>query len=195
MFNGVTLISYDKVPTIDCKQFLQCIIDSMKQRLFDDSEKHSELMSDMRILNPSHWPESPGVRHGEGQITRLRKMFRLSERENVIAMRDFVDTRVLPKHLVQLKNCIESLSCSTAECERGFSQMNLIVIDLRTCLTVQHVSELLFININGPPFELFNPKPYVLSWCINHRNALDNQVKKTQKPNYEADKNIKCGAY
>lgn len=37
----------------------------------------------------------------------------------------------IPQGIKQLKNCIDTLPVSTAECERGFSKMNLICSSLR----------------------------------------------------------------
>jgi hypothetical protein len=49
--------------------------------------------------------------------------------------------------------------------------MNLIISDLRNRLTIKNVSDLMFISINGPPVEDFNPRPYVKIWLRNHRSA------------------------
>ena len=48
--------------------------------------------------------------------------------------------------------------------ERGFSQMNLQQSDVRNRLTVQTVSHLLMISVNGPPIENWSPRKYVISW-------------------------------
>ena len=46
-----------------------------------------------------------------------------------------------------------SRSC-TAECERGFSCMNLTMTDLRSTVLIDLVASLMFINIHGPPVYL-----------------------------------------
>lgn len=36
----------------------------------------------------------------------------------------------------------------------------------------------MFININGPPLHKWNPKEYVESWLISHRDANENKSRK-----------------
>ncbi|MCP6484570.1 hypothetical protein NL492_27585, partial [Klebsiella pneumoniae] len=68
---------------------------------------------------------------------------------------------------------MKTLPCSTAECERGFSLMNIICTDLHSKLTIPNISNLMFININGPPLSLWNPEDYVKHWISNYRTADD----------------------
>lgn len=63
------------------------------------------------------------------------------------------------------------LPTTTSDCERGFSDMNLTITDLRTRLAIENVSDLMFISINGPSVENFNPQPYVKVWLREHRSA------------------------
>ena len=72
---------------------------------------------------------------------------------------------------------VETLPVSTAACERGFSQMNLICTPLRTQLTVKHISSLMFAAIEGPPMMQFNPAPYVKSWLAMGRHAATDMGK------------------
>ena len=60
----------------------------------------------------------------------------------------------MPLHVRCLKSCIDVIPCSTAECERGFSCMNIVYTDLRNPLLVSNVSFPLFIKIHGPPLSL-----------------------------------------
>ena len=55
--------------------------------------------------------------------------------------------------------------------ERGFSQMNLQQSDVRNRLTVQTVSHLLMISVNGPPIENWSPRKYVISWLKSVRQT------------------------
>ena len=64
------------------------------------------------------------------------------------------------------------------ECERGFSLMNVILTKLRTSLTIEHLSSLMFVNMNGPPIAKFEPRKYVRSWLTNHRTADDTRSKR-----------------
>lgn len=51
----------------------------------------------------------------------------------------------------------------------------------------------MFLNINGPPLNQWNPEEYVKSWLISqHRNADDTRTKilKTDEPNIEYKKSL-----
>lgn len=69
-----------------------------------------------------------------------------------------------PIHLLGLRNAVETIPVSNAECERGFSRMKLIITDLRTTLLVRNTSSLLFIAVNGPPEDKFDAQKYARSW-------------------------------
>ena len=56
--------------------------------------------------------------------------------------------------------------------------MNLICSDLRSRLSVTDISNLMFLNINGPPVAIWNPTNYVKSWLIKHRPTNDNRSRK-----------------
>ena len=56
-------------------------------------------------------------------------------------------------------------------CERGFSQMNIILDEKRNRLTIKHVSSLMFIQINGPPLSIWNPTEYTKTWLRHHNSA------------------------
>ena len=66
------------------------------------------------------------------------------------------------------------LPISSADCERGFSQMNLYHTSGRNRLLVNSVNDLLMVGINGPPLESWDPAKYVISWLKSgHHGALD----------------------
>ena len=88
-------------------------------------------------------------------------------------MRAMVDGEKNPPDIAPLQLAINTIPVSTAVCERDFSQMNLICTDIRLNLTTDNISNLLFININGPPTEMWNPVQYVKSWLLTHRSAED----------------------
>jgi len=58
---------------------------------------------------------------------------------------------MLGQKLQPLITLLEVLPVSSAECERGFSQMNLCRSSGRNRLLVSSVNDLLMIGINGPP--------------------------------------------
>ena len=114
-------------------------------------------------MEVSEWPPFPSVRYGEKEVCRLCRRFGLDATEavEVEGMRDFVEDRTaFPAKLTKLKKCLMTLPCSTAECERGFSLMNIVSTDLRSTLLVSNMSSLMFINLNGPPLHLWRPYVY-----------------------------------
>ncbi len=62
-----------------------------------------------------------------------------------------------PKELKPLLQTINTLVVSTAECERGFSQMNILNNTVRSSLKLPSLWALLFIKCVGPPLEKFSP--------------------------------------
>ena len=87
-------------------------------------------------------------------------------------------------------NISNSKSC-TAECERGFSCMNIAMTDLRSTLLIDHVASLMFINIHGPRVCRWNPQTYVNSWTVRHRDAADTRTLGAVKTVIR----IRCGAF
>ncbi|XP_050064565.1 E3 SUMO-protein ligase KIAA1586-like [Aphis gossypii] len=111
-------------------------------------------------------------------------------------MRIYIDDNdnndiTLIEELNDINILIKTFPCSTAECERGFSVMNNICTDLRSRLLINNISNSMFININGPPLQRWNPKDYVESWLTSHRDADDNKSRKvntstaTEDPKYK----------
>ena len=99
----------------------------------------------------------------------------LPEIVTVNAFCDYYDNigNRIPSDLKPLINCIEGIPCSSSECERGFSQMNLIMDEKRNRLTIEHVNSLLFIQLNGPPLPVWKPYEYCKSWLLYHHSAVD----------------------
>uniref|UniRef100_A0A671K3M9 DUF4371 domain-containing protein n=1 Tax=Sinocyclocheilus anshuiensis TaxID=1608454 RepID=A0A671K3M9_9TELE len=139
-----TLKSNPKIKYINTEEFLRSLIDSLQKRLpFEE-----DILKDLSILDISRWPSEPGIRYGEAEIHRLCACFNLCTDQN----------------------CMQTFPVSTAECKRGFSLMNTILTNKRSVLLV---SNLMMINLNGPPNSLFNPEKYVQSWARHHRTAND----------------------
>ena len=101
--------------------------------------------------------------YGTKEIEYLCKRFDLDFTTNLSLFRSYLDCdrKIIPAGLVPLINLLKIIPISTSEEERGFSAMNLICTDLRSSLTVENMSALLFIKINGPPIDLFDSEKYV----------------------------------
>lgn len=102
---------------------------------------------------------------GEDEDKRVSRKLSLSEFESVVDFR----SRNASSSFMKALNILPT---STADCERGFSDMNLTITDLRTSLNIENVSDLMFISINGPSVVDFNPLPYVKIWLKDHRSAV-----------------------
>lgn len=192
-FGTVILRPNSKVFTINRGQFIQSLVDNISQRLCSQQPANASFLADLNILNVSLWPEQPGIRHGEKEILRLARRFGIDEQEAVNGMRAWVDSHVLerenckPEDLKALDVCIQTIPCSSVEAERGFSAMNLIVSELRNSLTVENVSSLLMVKINGPPLQFWNPEKYIKTWLLKHRSATDTWSRKMPTSSHDCD--------
>ncbi|KAK1898678.1 E3 SUMO-protein ligase KIAA1586 [Dissostichus eleginoides] len=180
---SVPLESNAKLTPINAKQFLQSLINNLEKRLSFDGE----MLHDLSVLDTGNWPSTPGIRHGEAQVKRLCRRFNLGEEQAVNGMRDFLEhPDSEPESLKPLIQCMKTIPCSTAECERGFSLMNNICTDKRSTLLLSNVSNLMMISINGPPVTLFEPRKYVTTWLRSHRSATQAKRQCTpQMPEYK----------
>ena len=115
--------------------------------------------------------------YGEAEIKLLCFWLGLPEISIVNAFTDYYEDLGLhiPTDLKPLLNCIDVIPCSSSKCERGFSQMNIILDERRSKLTIKHVSSLMFIKLNGPPLAVWNPIDYSKSWLRYHSSAVDNR--------------------
>uniref|UniRef100_A0A3Q2D4V7 HAT C-terminal dimerisation domain-containing protein n=1 Tax=Cyprinodon variegatus TaxID=28743 RepID=A0A3Q2D4V7_CYPVA len=122
----------------------------------------------------------------QAQSVTLLKRFNICENQAVNGMRDLVEDQSRePENLKPLITCMQTIPCSTAECERWFSLMNNICTDKRSSLLLSNISELMMISINGPPVNLLEPRKYVTTWLRNHRSATEtrSQVKNKEPQN------------
>lgn len=106
----------------------------------------------MRVLADKFYMSNNGVK------TSFRDFKELSSRPRLAA--------AATREFKRLLNNVNTLPVSTAARERGFSRCT----DLRSTLTVEHLSSLMFISLNGPPQHLWDPLPYVKAWINKGRN-------------------------
>ncbi|KAF0704023.1 E3 SUMO-protein ligase KIAA1586-like [Aphis craccivora] len=99
------------------------------------------------------------IRHGENEIQQLGRRFVLNTSVLVQGMRNFIHNNTMNEEIQELNILIKTLPVSTAECERGFSLMNITCSDLRSKLTIKNKANLMFININGPPLSIWKMEP------------------------------------
>jgi len=154
-------------------------VSSLCDARFDACKQQYHDCRQFEVLEETTWPSDVPYGFGEDEVTELRRRFRLPCLLTVNAFRDYIDAGGwrMPADLQPLVNCTHDIPSSTAECERGFSHMNIIVSDTRSMLLVSHVSSLLFIKLHGPPLKPWNPTSYTKTWLRKHRSATDTQTR------------------
>ena len=109
-------------------------------------------------LDPSSWPRNPldQAFFGEKHVATLCKLFGLGcvKAANTVleyAMLKKNDGVTLGPKLKYLISALKVLPIASADCERGFSQMNLYHTSRRKRLLKTAVCDLFTTGINGPP--------------------------------------------
>jgi len=126
--------------------------------------------------------ETDVVRGGDA-VKILPRRFGLPEFESLI------DTRTRNDSSDLIKTPSIFLPITTYDCERGFFDMNLTITESRTLLTIENVSDFMFISIDGPPAEEFRPQPYVKVWLRDRSSAVSAPCGKVQKERNEEKDN------
>ena len=184
MFRQIELKENNKVKSIHVGQFIQSLVDRMNERLCFNSD---DILNDIAVLDKSTWPTTRTIRYGENEVRRLAEKFNLNVQQTLRGMTGYVEGDSPSENLKPLLIAVDTIPCGTAECERDFSAMNLIASDLRSRLNVKNVCNLMFLNINGPPLHLWNPKEYVQTWLLKHRSADDNKSRKCKHNSSDGD--------
>ena len=79
VFHNVHLHENAKMKSINANQFLQSLVDNMRQRMCTfHNESSAKLIADMKVLYPDNWPQDVNIRHGEQEIRRLCRRFALN---------------------------------------------------------------------------------------------------------------------
>jgi hypothetical protein len=190
-FEGVILQSGRKCDVlIRREQFFRSLANNLRNRLLTSQSSHvsskdrsdavnyQTLLNKIKLLYPDNWPDTTmdeDALYGNVEVASLAESFQLDARQCVRAFREYRDTggRKVPGGLQPLLTAVDTIPVCTAECERGYSQMNLIITPTRNSLAVSTVSALLFCKLVGPPLSLFKPFGYVESWIAQGRHAAD----------------------
>ena len=176
-FMGVALTKSDDDETtfnILRKRFFQTLHDNIVQRF-----PHTSLLQAASALDQSSWPVDHLERalFGDDKIAFLCKEFNIPSKEAADIVMEYCmykKRQAIGPKLATFVLLLQVLPISSADCERGFSQMNLHHTDLRNSLAVKTVSDLLMVSNNGPPLRDFNVRKHVLSWLKSGRHgALD----------------------
>lgn len=196
-FRGVELVTGNKTDVIiSSGQFYRSLANNLRSRMFlighNDANESEKLLTQFKVLYPesSMWPEIKkyGIRYGEEEVCLLSQRFNVNQDIVMRDFRTFIDTTggEIRTNLNQLFTAISTIAISSAECERGFSAMNLIVTPTRSSLLTKTLSNLLFIKLVGPPLTYFDPKIYVRSWLAKGKHsALDSQSRSRSAKVYD----------
>jgi hypothetical protein len=155
-------------------QFYQCLYDNISSRF-----PANDLLTSALVLNKAAVPADPldMALFGESDVAKLCSTFKLERNKTsqvVLEYSLFKRTNTVGDNLAELINILKVLPVSSAECERGFSQMNLFHTSERSRLLVETVSALIMIAVTGPPLEHWQPEKYVISWLKSGKHgALD----------------------
>ena len=68
------------------------------------------------------------------------------------------------KNILALMDLLLTLPASSAEAERGFSQLKNVKTKLRTRLTAERVTDLLTVQLNAPSIKDFDPTEAIQLW-------------------------------
>ena len=107
-------------------QFLQAVIDRLQQRLMV-AEDNRALSEQFDALHSNTWPSdvSPPWDDGERLITNLCARFNMNVVEIIPQFREYLKSLNVGPALASLLLIENTVPISSAEAERGFSQMNL----------------------------------------------------------------------
>ncbi|KAK7162494.1 hypothetical protein R3I93_006722 [Phoxinus phoxinus] len=174
--------------TLNQRMFFGSMARNLEKRMLSqgkDQTGYNKLIEDLKVLYPQYWPHDDNALFGECEVETLCQLFCIDSPRNVIrAFREYRDNNgtFIPDELNYLLTAVNTVPISSAECERGFSQMNLICTANRASLLPSTISSLLFLCLVGPPLTRFNPFPYVRSWIAKgHKTALDTRSRKRNR--------------
>jgi hypothetical protein len=177
-------------------QFFRSLVNNIKKRMMTTrasgrsnaidtlsyETEYEDLLRCINLLSPETWPDNiqEDITYGNADITILAKKLRLPIRQCIQGFRQFIDDggKHYSDDILPLRKAIRSLVVSTADCERGFSQMNIVMTSSRTSLSIPRLSALMFIKCVGPPLNRFNPLPYVKTWLLKgHVTSNDTKAR------------------
>ena len=156
--------------------------------MITDSE--ASLLHDIQAIIPEKWPsneETPWL-EGESSIIKICNRFHIYSKDMIPAFREFFsDPRTVPREINEslIQGLMNVIPVSSAEAERGFSKMNLVCTKMRSSMTVEHLSSLMFISINGPPVHLWDATNATSKWLQKHKNANDNRARKCKQTSFK----------
>jgi len=157
-----------------------------------NSKDYDHLINVFSVLDKNKWPIRIEVNYGFNEIEYLCNKYSLDLQITVKGFREYIENcgRKVPVNLFPLLNILNLIPISTSDNERGYSQMNQICTDVRSCISILNISNLLFININGPPIHEWDPSTYVKVWLIKHQSAEQDTSRNKTNTDQNQDTNL-----
>ncbi|XP_016001168.2 E3 SUMO-protein ligase KIAA1586 homolog isoform X1 [Rousettus aegyptiacus] len=193
-FKDIPFNKNNKFNALPRNLLLENIIQHMNLRLLSDRQYEESIFNYFDLLEPSTWPykeiTSPWVA-GEKKLLHLCEL--LKYEIDLKDFREFVSNNIksnnvsIPTTIQKAKKIVGTIAINSAEAERGFNLMNIICTRVRNSLTVDHISDLMTINLLGKELADWDAIPFVKSWSnCNHRLATDTRIRqKSSKAFYE----------
>lgn len=176
----------------DRRVLLSSIVEAIDKRF--DSIRNDKVLRNVEIFDPCNIPKPVGERdlsnQGEKELIELVQALPSSVKVDEEAIvEEYQDFKVWARNktnitceeawqrlqaeltasasyinICKVLNFLRVLPLSTAECERGFSQLNLVKTDSRNRLLVTTIDDLLMVKTNGPNLEVFDAANAIDLW-------------------------------
>uniref|UniRef100_A0A2K5RGT8 Zinc finger protein 451 n=1 Tax=Cebus imitator TaxID=2715852 RepID=A0A2K5RGT8_CEBIM len=184
-FKDIPFNKNNKFNALPRNILLDNIIQHMNLRLLSEQNHDENIFNYFDLLEPSTWPyeeiTSPWIA-GEKKLFHLCEILKYEVDLN--DFREFVNNNIksnnvsIPPTIQKARKIVSTIAINSAEAERGFNLMNIICTRVRNSLTIDHVSDLMTINLLGKELADWDATPYVKSWSnCNHRLATDTRVR------------------
>ncbi|KAJ1137229.1 hypothetical protein NDU88_003642 [Pleurodeles waltl] len=171
--------------SLNPRQFYESLSVMLNERCRVGSD--AELIESFSVLDQENLlVGGKHILYGEVEVGLLCSTFHLPLRETIDAYRCFKDSggKKCPEALMELVVCMKTLPANSADCERGLGAMNLIVSPTRSSHSAT-VCSCLWLNLNGPPLNAFEPLSYVESWLAKGRRSAEERH--CEKPHQKKD--------
>ncbi|XP_077625207.1 LOW QUALITY PROTEIN: E3 SUMO-protein ligase KIAA1586 homolog [Crocuta crocuta] len=184
-FKDIPFNKNNKFNALHRSMLLENIIEHMHLRLLSDRNHDESVFNYFDLLKPSTWPyeeiTSPWVA-GEKKLFHLCEILKYEIDLN--DFREFVNSNIksnnvsIPIAIQKAKKIVNTIAVNNAEAERAFSLMNIICTRVRNSLTIDHISDLMTINLLGKELADWDATPFIKTWSnCNHRLATDTRVR------------------
>ena len=186
LFQPIGMEENKKFVSLPRQELLLSVIKNLKMRLVKSSQNgESKTAEIVNLIEPSLWNIENIVVPWLESEEKLKDFSKIFKHEICVnEFRDYVQNIILdlnnpkiPPTIKKAQEIVGTIAVSSAEAERGFSVMNLIVTKQRNRLTVPTISNLMAIMLIGLPLSLCDPIPLVKTWLQKHRSADDLRVK------------------